>query len=428
MTHTRVEPATRPARIFFSVGDPSGDVHAANLIRALRARDPQIELVGYGGPRMAEAGCRLHADLTALAVMWFLRALLHLHQFLRLLRDADRYFAQQRPDAVVLVDYPGFNWWVARRAKARGVPVYYYLPPQIWAWASWRVKKMRRSVDHVLCGLPFEQPWFAERGVSATYVGHPFFDEVQRHQLDPQFLAQQQTLPGPLVALLPGSRSQEVTHNLVWFLKAAEIVRDQLPQVRFAVASFNEHQADLARQLVADAGLETVVQIHLRKTPELMHLADGCLAVSGSVSLELLHHLTPTAVLYWISPLAYFVQGLFRHVKYITLVNLLASDEVFPKDLRPYDPHGPEATSVPFPEYLTCEDRSAQLARHVIDWLTQPRLREEWIERLRLLRDRVGRPGASARVADWLLERVASAPPAAQPHFAAESRRRSALS
>ncbi len=147
--------------------------------------------MGYGGPEMAAAGCTLHADLTVLAVMWFLRALLNLHKFLALASRADRYFRHERPDAVVLIDYPGFNWWIARRAKAHGIPVFYYCPPQIWAWGSWRIKKMRRSVDHVLCALPFEATWFRQQGCRATFVGHPFFDEVRRQALDESVIAAQ---------------------------------------------------------------------------------------------------------------------------------------------------------------------------------------------------------------------------------------------
>ncbi len=109
----------KPITIFFSVGEPSGDLHGANLIRQLQERCPDIQAVGYGGPKMAEAGCRLHADLTALAVMWFARVLVNLHKFLELASRADRYFRHHRPDAVVLIDYPGFNWWIARRAKAQ---------------------------------------------------------------------------------------------------------------------------------------------------------------------------------------------------------------------------------------------------------------------------------------------------------------------
>src|SRR5262245_46204479 len=243
-------------RIFFSVGEPSGDLHGANLIRALQARRPDVECVGYGGPLMARAGCHLHADLTALAVMWFLRVLLNLHKFLHLASRADRYFRHERPDAVVLIDYPGFNWWIARRAKAHGIPVFYYVPPQIWGWASHRVRKMRRFVDHILCTLPFETTWYERRGCRATFIGHPFFDEVRRQQVDATFLDEQRRGPGPLVTLLPGSRTQEVEANLPWFLETAKAVRRAVPNVRFAIASFKPHQAELAKRMVAAAGID----------------------------------------------------------------------------------------------------------------------------------------------------------------------------
>ncbi len=200
---------------------------------------------------MAEVGCRLHADLTALAVMWFARVLANFHTFLGLLSRADRYFRQHKPDAVVLIDYPGFNWWIAKRAKLHGIPVFYYTPPQIWAWAPWRVRKMRKYVDHVLCSLPFEEDWFRQRGCNATFVGHPFFDEVRRYTLDQRFIEEHRRQSGPLVVILPGSRNQEVSNNLKWFLKAAAIVRRQVPDVRLAMACFKSHQAEVARRKVA---------------------------------------------------------------------------------------------------------------------------------------------------------------------------------
>jgi lipid-A-disaccharide synthase len=388
-------------KIFFSAGEPSGDLHGANLIRQLRARSPGIEAVGYGGPEMAAAGCQLHADLTALAVMWIARVLSHIKTFWDLLQQADAYFRDQRPDAVVLIDYPGFNWWIARKAKARGIPVFYYAPPQIWAWAQWRVKKMRRFVDHVLCALPFEEAWFRERGCNATFVGHPYFDEVRRQTLDESFVAEHRNRPGPLVVILPGSRTQEVTHNLRWFLKAAAKVRQAVPGVRFALAAFKPHQADIARRQVAASGLE--IEVCVGRTAELIRLADCCMAVSGSVSLELLYQAKPTVILYWISRLAFVVQKFFRKVKYITLVNLLAADELYPKDLTPYDPSQPDADRVLFPEYLTCEDKSSQLAAHVVGWLTDRGKCQSLAEELGRLRDRVGHGGASARGAEYIL-------------------------
>ncbi len=408
--------ANRTRRIFFSVGEPSGDVHAANLIRALRARCPSTETVGYGGPRMAEAGCRLHADLTALAVMWFGRVLLNLHKFWGLVSRADRYFRHHRPDAVVLVDYPGMNWWIAWRAKRHNIPVFYYSPPQLWGWAPWRVKKMRRLVDHVLCCLPFEEAWFRQRGCNATFVGHPFFDEVREHAYDETFLAAYGAQPGPLVVILPGSRTQEVKGNLRWFLKAAGMVREAVPSVRFAVAAFKPQQADLARRAAAAAGLEA--DVFVGRTPELMRLAHCCMAVSGSVSLELLYHAKPTVILYWISRFAYRVQGWFRTVKYITLVNLLSTGQVETDDLTPFDPAQPDAEKVLFPEYLTWEDKSWRVASHVIEWLSEPASRASRVTVLEALRADVGHGGASARAAEYLLGALPSGSPALpRPHF-----------
>ena len=403
-------------KIFFSVGEPSGDLHGANLIRELKARRPDVECVGYGGPLMSAAGCELHADLTKLAVMWFLRVLLNIHKFWGLACRADRYFRHHKPDAVVMIDYPGFNWWIARRAKAHGIPVFYYTPPQIWAWASWRVKKMRRFVDHVLCSLPFEETWFRERGCHATFVGHPFFDEVRQQQFDEAFLARQSEKLGPLVTILPGSRTQEVTHNLPWFLKAAAFIRAAVPDVRFAIASFKPHQAEIARQMVATSGLP--VEVHLGKTPELIHLAKCCLAVSGSVSLELLYQKKPTVILYWINRFAMYVQSWFRKTKYITLVNLLTTKELFPPRYKAFDPDAKGTERVLFPEYLTCEDRSRQIAAHAVHWLTNAEQREARIAELADLKAKVAHGGASKRAVEYILRELDRRPTRiARPHF-----------
>ncbi|HZZ71312.1 MAG TPA: lipid-A-disaccharide synthase [Pirellulales bacterium] len=390
--------------IFFSVGEPSGDLHGANLIRELRRRQPDLRCVGYGGPQMESAGCELHADLTKFAVMWFLRVLLNIHKFWGLACRADRYFRHHKPDAVVMIDYPGFNWWIARRAKAHGIPVFYYTPPQVWAWATWRVKKMRRFVDHVLCSLPFEEAWFRERGCRATFVGHPFFDEVRHHQFDEAFLAQQRARPGRLVTILPGSRTQEVALNLPWFLQAAARIQRAVPDVRLAIASFKPQQAQMAQEMVAASGLQ--VDVFLRKTPELIQLAECCLAVSGSVSLELLYQKKPTVVLYWINRFAIHVQSWFRKTKYITLVNLLTTKELFPKSYRTFDPDAHDAERVLFPEYLTCEDRSPQIAAHAICWLTNSEQREARIAELAELKAKIAHGGASKRAVEYILREL----------------------
>ena len=393
-------------RLFFSVGEPSGDLHGANLIRALRDRCPDWEYVGYGGPQMSAAGCRLHADLTKLAVMWLLRVLLNLHKFIGLLRAADRYFGEQRPDAVILIDYPGFNWWIARRAKAHGIPVIYYGTPQLWAWASYRVKRMRRDVDHVLCKLPFEETWFRNRGCHATYLGHPYFDYLAAQQLDEQFVLNMTSGADRLVTILPGSRTQEVKSNLPRFLKAAAAIAQRVTGVRFAVAAFSESQAEFARQSASKIGLP--IEVHVGRTAELIRAADCCLACSGSVSLELLYHAKPSVILYHIGPISYFIQQFFRKVRYITLVNLLtASDPFTGRPAGVYDSNDPRDAHVLLPEYLACRDKSTKLADHVVQWLTDGAGYAERVRQLETLRDRVGQGGASRRAAEYI-ERVAS--------------------
>jgi lipid-A-disaccharide synthase len=406
-------------KIFFSAGEPSGDLHGANLIRQLRAKRPDLECVGYGGPRMAAAGCILHADLTTLAVMWFVRALLNIHRFLALASRADRYFRHHRPDAVILIDYPGFNWWIARRAKAHGIPVFYYAPPQIWAWAQWRVKKMRRLVDHVLCSLPFEETWLKERGCHATFVGHPFFDEVRQQQLDAEFVGRMTRDGRPLVTILPGSRTQEVTQNLDCFLRAAAVVKARVPNVRFAVAAFKPQHAEFARERVKETGLE--IEICVGRTPELIHLAHCCMAVSGSVSLELLYHKKPTVILYRINRIAYAIQSRFRRVKYITLVNLLAAKDIFVERGRCSE--GADGPSPPrdrplFPEYLTYDDKTLEIAAHVIRWLVAEETREGLVAELAKLKARIGHGGASRTAADYILAELSKRPtPVPRPHF-----------
>jgi lipid-A-disaccharide synthase len=395
--------------VFFSVGEPSGDLHGANLIRSLRQFDPDICCVGYGGPRMQSAGCDLHEDLTRFAVMWIAKVIAHLPTFLRLLRRADRFFRQQTPSAVVLIDYPGFNWWIARRAKAHGIPVFYYGTPQLWAWAGWRIKKMRRLTDHVLCKLPFEETWFRDRGCNAHYVGHPYFDELASRALDKEFVAHFRAHgDGPLLTLLPGSRDQEVATNLPVLMKTAAIVKQRVEGLRIAVASFNQPQEITAQQCAKEFGT-AFASIHVGRTAELIHLSDCCLACSGSVSLELMHHRKPAVIHYKIDRFAYALQDRFRTARFITLVNLLAAESI----TRAPGERICGSAAEPFPEFLTWKDESSAMAQAVLQRLQDRALRESIERQLGQLCDKYGQPGASRRAALYLIQQLGS--PAAEP-------------
>ncbi len=311
---------------------------------------------------MAEAGADLLYPLVDLAVMWFLNVLLNLVTFIRLIFTADQYFRDERPDAVVLIDYPGLHWWIARRARARGIPVFYFVPPQLWAWAGWRVKKVRKYVDQVLCSLPFEPAWYQARGVDgAVYVGHPYFDELADRPLCEGFLAEQRRQPGDIVAILPGSRTQELMRNLPDMLRAAKELASRRPGVRFAIACLHERHKVLAERIIAESGInqgsnpesripDPKVEVHAGRTPELIRLARVAWAVSGSVGLELMVEGLPAVVLYKVKQFDLWVARWFIKAKYISLVNLLADTEVFP-------------------EYLTWQDASGEMARWAEVWL-----------------------------------------------------------
>lgn len=370
-------------RIFISAGEPSGDLHGSNLVRALKRYDPSVECVGFGGVQMESAGCQLLYPLCRLAVMWFLRVFLKAPTFLRLLRQTENYFRKQRPDAVVLIDYPGFNWWVARYARRHNIPVFYFVPPQLWAWAGWRVRKMRRFVNHVLCNLPFEPSWYAARRVKAQFVGHPYFDELAQQRMDMDFLAEQQDRPGTVIALLPGSRDQEIERNLGTVLEAARRIHTVHPETRFLAACLRPDQRRRMEAAFRETGLPA--EAWTGKMPEILHLAHSCIAVSGSVSLEILYHVRPAVVVYRIGWLDLKVSRLFITCPYISLVNMIAGEEMFP-------------------EFLTDRCEADAISRHIMHWLDDSGTYRELCGKLSALKARVALPGACDRAAQSIFE------------------------
>jgi lipid-A-disaccharide synthase len=372
-------------RLFLSAGEPSGDMHGANLVRRLRDRHPGLDVVGFGGDKMAAAGARLVYPLCDFAVMGLGAAVLAVPKMLGILRLAEESFDRERPDALVMIDYPGFHWWLARAAKKRGIPVCYFVPPQVWAWARWRVGKLRRLTDQVLSSLPFEHDFFEARGVRSQLVGHPYFDELAAQRLDGDFLAGQRRKPGTVVGILPGSRKHELHYNVPSLLRAARIVHAKRPDVRFLVACLKPHQAELVRAQAKDAGVP--IEVHHGRTPEVIHLAHSCMAVSGSVSLELLYRGKPAAIMYRVVWTTRLLGKLLLKTKYITLVNLLADRRLFP-------------------EYVSVGCQAEAVAADVLGWLQDRAKYEEVCGELAALRARVAQPGACDRAAAAIGELV----------------------
>jgi lipid-A-disaccharide synthase len=372
-------------RLFLSAGEPSGDLHGANLIRHLRDLHPGVSVDAFGGERITAAGANLVYPLCNLALVGVAPIFAHIPEFFRILALARRTFQERRPDAVVLIDYPGFHWWLGDCARKLGIPVVYFVPPQLWAWAGWRAGKMRRMATQVLCNLPFEEAWYQQRRIPVRYIGHPYFDELRAQRLDAAFLTAQRARPGTIVGLLPGSRNQELRHNVPSLLRAAGIIHARRPDVRFLVACLRPEHARAVAEQAAATGLP--VEAHAGRTPEIIQLAHSCLSVSGSVSLELLYRAKPSVILYRQNWAGILTARLLIRCKYISLVNLLAD--------RPL-----------FPEYLTARCVADEMADHVLRWLQDRHAYEELCGELTALRDRVAVPGACQRAAQAVLDVV----------------------
>ena len=398
-------------RIFFSVGEPSGDLHGANLIRRMKTEMPNANFVGYGGPKMVDAGFDVHYDLTQQAVMFLWDVIKQLRFFFGLVDRADEYFAENKVDAVVLIDYPGFNWWIAKKAKQRGIPVFYYGVPQMWAWAPWRVRKIRKYVDHVLCKLPFEVEWFKQRDCHATYVGHPYFDQLQRQSYDGMFL--QSIKSEGLVTLLPGSRDREVKNNLPTLAAAVEHVAQACPEAQFAVACFNQKQKEMAEEILeqhhqtrnADQPKLPEIQLFVDRTPELMVAATACMACSGSVSMELLHHRKPTVIVYKVKRWIMAAQAILLRTKFITLVNLIAADDIRKKTWAPFNPQRNPGEAI-MPEYMSTGDVSKEVANHVVTWLKDEDRRQQKVAQLDAVAQKYAIAGATSRAADYIISKL----------------------
>ena len=372
----------RSMKFFFSAGEPSGDIHAAALIETIKVHAPDAEFVGFGGSHMEQAGCRLIADLTQFAVMWLWQPVKQYFRYRKLLAKAKQVLLFEKIDAVVLVDYPGFNWHIAQAAQDLEVPVVYFMPPQVWAWAQYRVKKMRRLIDLVLCALPFEWQWFRRKGCKALFIGHPFLEEIRRKQSDPEFLEKFYAQYGhaPILTVLAGSRRQEIQANLHDMLSAIQRVQYEVPNVQPVFAALNDEFAAMIQQQLIKQNMS--IPVFAGRTTELIRAADCCMAVSGSVSMELLACNKPSVIYFRVGGFGLFIQRFFRRTRYITLVNLLGAStqkgqSVFYDDsvkIIPKEPSVEDRNRMFFPEFLTSTDRSADMADWLIRWLSQPEL------------------------------------------------------
>lgn len=379
-----------PASLLLVAAEASSDAHGAELVRAVRARRPGLACLGFGGESMRRAGCEIIEDLTGAGSMVF-GFLRHLRRYFNVLRRFDETLAERRPSAVVLIDSPGLNFLLARLARWRGVPVVYYVCPQIWAWAPWRLGKILRWTDLLLPILPFEVDLYGGKGVPVRYSGHPLADELGRwSRADGERLREERGVkPGEkLLGLFPGSRVQEIAGLTRIFCRVIAAGSPAPGSCRVMVSCCEDEFFPLIEEALRDVDLR--VDIVMGDAHPLMMACDFAVVASGTASLELAYFEKPMLVLYRTSRLGLLLFRLLSVTPFIALPNILG--------LAGGDA-GPTVV-----EELFAGDPAPELAGQVRELIEDGPARRRAVERLRRLQGSVFRPGGTDQAAGELLE------------------------
>lgn len=362
------------SRIFFSAGESSGDMHGANLIRALRELDPNIECAGYGGQRMAAAGMELKQDLASQAIMGFAEVVKHLTFFRELYRRTVTEFEYQAPDCLVVIDYPGFNMQIMKRAALLGIPVVWYISPQVWAWKKGRIYVIAKNARKVLVILPFEEEIYKHFGVDCTYIGHPLLDQIESTEINGTFEG------NTVIVLMPGSRAQEIARHMGTMIDVARGIREKYPEARFVTPCVGEEREAQVKELAGGFPLETTIG----NTYELLGSARFCLVGSGTATVETTLFNVPMIVMYKTSPLTYFLARMLVKVPHIGMVNLLAAKRIVP-------------------EFIQGDATAQRILPEALELIADGPRRDRMLAELKAVRDKLGGPGASKRAAEQVL-------------------------
>ncbi|MBB5336350.1 lipid-A-disaccharide synthase [Pectinatus brassicae] len=320
-------------KIMFSAGEVSGDMHGANLAMALKKIEPEIQLIGFGGSQMQRAGVELIADMSDYNVMGFYEVLLNLRHLFRLRSTLVHAMEIERPDVLVLIDYPDFNWRLAPLAKKLGIPVFSYIPPSAWAWRKGRAKSVTKQADKIAAIFPFETQVYKDAGADIEFVGNPLIETVtpslSREQCCEKYAVDKNKKN---ILLLPGSRKQEIEAVFPIMLAAAKEFIGKYPQTQLHLAIAPGIDKVKLQNIVRGFALD--IQYHADNTYDVMSICDAAIATSGTVVLEAGLLGLPVVVLYRMSKITYYIAKMFVDVKFFSLPNILAQKKIIPELLQ----------------------------------------------------------------------------------------------
>lgn len=358
-------------------GEASGDVHGAKLANSIKNRSRDTFLFGVGGIAMKSQGVQILVDIKTLSVMGITEVLAKLPSIYRAMTTVKKALNRLKPNLLILIDFPDFNFHVAAFAKKLGIPVLYYISPQIWAWRQNRVHKIKRLVDHMAVILPFEAAFYRKHRVPVTFVGHPLLDGILPA---PDRLPATTNMEKPGIGLIPGSREKEVTTLLPVMLQAAKIINRTLPTSPFLVSCAEAIDTGLVSTIVSQYASTMEIKVIKGSIDRVFKQSRMVIAASGTVTLEAALYGMPTVIIYKVSPLSYWIGKRLIKVKHIGIANLIANKELQPE--------------------LIQDDASPQIIAHTVTaMINDPERLKQMENELVGIRDLLGGAGASDRVA-----------------------------
>ncbi len=361
-------------------GEASGDLHASNLMKAIKLRDPEAEFRAWGGDLMHEQGATLVKHINELAFMGFVEVLINLSTILKNIRLCKKDILQYQPDAVIFIDYPGFNLRIAEFARKNNIKTIYYISPQVWAWNKSRVKKIRRDVDKMLVILPFEKQFYEEYNYPVEFVGHPLLDALEvQPDIDSftEFIRRNNLPDTPIIAVLPGSRKQEISKMLPTMCKVSE----HFPDYQFVIGGTKAHSDNFYNKFTNGKNLPIIYG----QTYNLLRNAKAAMVTSGTATLETALIGTPQIVCYKASPISYFIAKNLVDIKYISLVNLIMDEQVVK-------------------EMIQNDFNTRKLVSELKRITTDQKHRNTVMEKYAFLRIKLGGSGASLKAAKAILD------------------------
>jgi len=371
-------------------GEASGDLHGANLVRSMLAGQPDLNIFGMGGNELKAAGVELLYDAAKLSVVGITEVFSHLGDILAARRILIKQMRKRRPSLLILIDFPDFNLMLAKKARKCGIPVFYYISPQVWAWRQGRTKKIGRLADRIAVILPFEKDFYRNHDIDVDFVGHPLMDTVATTMDSHEFRKSLAIEPGKtVVGLLPGSRRREITSLLPVFLAAAQYLSNSTDNTYVFVVP---KASTVSTQLLEENGINTYrnrldIRIVDHDRYDLMASCDAVVAASGTVTLELAILNVPTVATYRVSPRTYMLGRMLVKLQWFSLVNLIADKTVIP-------------------ELLQDEVTPENIARELSVILKDGKERDIMLHGFSEVRKKLGKPGASRRAAKIALSMV----------------------